>query len=129
MNLVDSSGWMEYFANGQHASLFARPIEDTGHLIVPSICIYEVFKKTLQFFDEKKALEITAVMRMGQVVFLDDQMAFAAAALSYKLKLPMADSIILATARQHHAVIWTQDVDFKDLPDVKYISKAKNISA
>ncbi len=123
MNLVDSSGWMEYFTDGPQAALFGPPIEDTRRLIVPTICIYEVFKKALQLFDEKKALEITAVMRMGEMVPLDDQMAFAAASLSHKLKLPMADSIILATARQHQAVLWTQDADFQNLAGVKYISK------
>ena len=123
MNLVDSSGWMEYFANGPQANFFRKPIEEVKNLIVPSICIYEVFKKTLHFLDEKKALEIVAVMRMGKVVPLDDQMAFSAASLSHKLKLPMADSIILAAAQEYKAIIWTQDADFKDLPGVNYVAK------
>ncbi|MBI4309330.1 MAG: type II toxin-antitoxin system VapC family toxin [Candidatus Omnitrophica bacterium] len=123
MNLVDSSGWLEYLTNGPHAGLFGKPIEDIKHLIVPSVCIYEVFKKALQLFDEKKALEAAVVMRMGKVVPLDDQMAFAAAALSHKLKFPMADSIILATGRQYQAIIWTQDADFQNMPGVKYIAK------
>jgi predicted nucleic acid-binding protein len=120
MNLVDSSAWLEYFSNGSNASSFKKPIEDVKHLIVPSICIYEVFKKTLQFTDEKNALETVAVMRMGEVVVLDDQRAFSAAALSHRLRLPMADSIILATAREYKAILWTQDADFKGFPDVKY---------
>ena len=123
MNLVDSSGWMEYFAHGPQTKFFKKPIEDIRNLIVPSICIYEVFKKTLQSFEEKKALEIAAVMRTAKVVDLDDQMAFSAASLSHKLKLPMADSIILATAHEYKATIWTMDADFKDLPGVNYISK------
>ena len=123
MNLVDSSGWMEYFTDGPQAALFSNPIEDTRYLIVPSICIYEVFKKALQLFDEKKALEIVAVMRMGKVVSLDDQMAFAAASLSHKLKLPMADSIILATARSCGATLWTQDADFREIPGVRYFPR------
>lgn len=120
MNLVDSSGWMEYFSDGPQAVLFKKPIEDTKRLIVPAICIYEVFKKTLQFTDEKKALEIAAIMRMGEVIVLDDQRALSAASLSHTLKLPMSDSIILAAAREYKAILWTQDADFKNLPNVKY---------
>ena len=123
MNLVDSSGWMEYFVNGPQTNFFKKPIEDVKNLLVPSICIYEVFKKTLQFLEEKKALEIVAVMRTARVVDLDDQMAFSAAILSYKLKLPMADSIILATAHEYKATVWTMDADFKNLPGVNYIAK------
>jgi toxin FitB len=123
MNLVDSSGWMEYFSNGSQAVLFKKAIEDTKRLIVPAICIYEVFKKTLQFTDEKKALEIVAVMRMGEVVPLDDQRALSAAALSHTFKLPMADSIILAAAQEYKALLWTQDADFKGLPGVKFFAK------
>jgi predicted nucleic acid-binding protein len=123
MNLVDSSGWMEYFSDGPQTNFFKKPIEDVKSLLVPSICIYEVFKKTLQSFEEKKALEIVAVMRTAKVVDLDDQMAFSAASLSYKLKLPMADSIILATAHEFKATIWTMDADFKGLQGVNYIAK------
>ena len=125
MNLVDSSGWMEYFSNGSQADLFKKPIEDTQHLIVPTICIYEVFKKTLQFTDEKRALEVVAVMGMGEVVPLDDQRAIVAAGLSHTFKLPMADSIILAVAQEYKALLWTQDADFKNFSNVKYF-EAKN---
>ena len=123
MNLVDSSGWMEYFINGPQALFFSEPIKDISHLIVPTICLYEVFKKTLQTFDEKKALEVIAAMQQGQVILLDDQLAFMAAKISVEFKLPMADSIILATAKRLKATIWTQDADFKDVPGVKYIPK------
>lgn len=123
MNLVDSSGWMEYFTDGPQTKFFKKAIEDSSNLIVPSVCIYEVFKKTLQFFEEKKALEIVAVMRMGKVIPLDDQLAFSAATLSHGLKLPMADSIILATAQEYKATVWTMDADFKGLSGVNYISK------
>ena len=125
MNLVDSSGWMEYFSNSSRADLFKKPIEDIKHLIVPTICIYEVFKKTLQFAGEKRALEIAAVMRMGEVVGLDDQRAIVAASLSHTFKLPMADSIILAVAQEYKAILWTKDEDFKNFPNVKYF-EAKN---
>ena len=123
MNLVDSSGWMEYFADGPQAASFKKPIENVKNLIVPSICIYEVFKKTLHFHEERRALEIVAVMRTGKVIDLDDQLAFAAASLSHQLKLPIADSIILATAQEHKAMIWTMDTDFKELPGVHYVAK------
>ena len=125
MNLVDSSGWMEYFSNSSRADLFKKPIEDIKHLIVPTICIYEVFKKTLQFAGEKRALEIAAVMRMGEVVGLDDQRAIVAASLSHTFKLPMADSIILAVAQEYKAILWTKDEDFKNFPNVKYF-EARN---
>ena len=123
MNLVDSSGWVEYFVNGPQANDFKKAVEDSKNLIVPSICIYEVFRKALQFMEEKKVLEIVAVMRLGKIVPLDDQMAFSAASLSHRLKLPMADSIILAAAHEYKATIWTMDADFKDLPSVNYIAK------
>ena len=125
MNLVDSSAWMEYFANGSQADLFKKPIEDTKQLIVPAICIYEVFKKTLQFTDEKKALEAVTVMRQGEVVALDDQRALYAASLSHTLKLPMADSIIYAIAQEYKAILWTQDADFKNFPNVRYFESKK----
>jgi predicted nucleic acid-binding protein len=125
MNLVDSSGWMEYFSNGSQAVLFKKPIEDTKRLIVPAICIYEVFKKTLQFTDEKKALEVTTVMRQGEVIPLDDHRALFAASLSHTFKLPMADSIILAVAQEYKALLWTQDGDFKNFPNVKYFEAKK----
>lgn len=125
MNLVDSSGWMEYFSNGPQAESFKKPIEDPKRLIVPSICIYEVFKKTLQFSDEKKALEMVAAMRMGEVVALDDQRAISAASLSHTFKLPMADSIILVIAQEYRAILWTQDADFRVFPNVRYFEVKK----
>ena len=123
MNLVDSSGWMEYWIEGPQAEVFSEAIEDTRQLIIPTVCLYEIFKKIIQMFDEKKALEAVSIMEQGRVVVFDDQLAVMSAKYSHELKLPMADSIILATARQHKAIIWTQDADFKDLPDVKYFPK------
>ena len=125
MNLVDSSGWMEYFSNSPLAESFKKPIEDTKSLIVPTVCIYEVFKKAIQFTNEKKALEIVAAMRMGIVVSLDDQRALSAANLSYVYKLPMADSIILSIAQEYKAILWTKDADFENFPNVKYFEAKK----
>ncbi|MEW6082853.1 MAG: type II toxin-antitoxin system VapC family toxin [Bacillota bacterium] len=123
MNVVDSSGWLEYFAGGSNAGFFQEPIEDTKQLFVPSISLYEVFKRVLQQRSEGEALQAVAVMLQGKVVELDTRLALSAAALSVDLGLPMADSIILATARTHGAILWTQDVDFKDLDGVRYIQR------
>jgi len=120
MNVVDSSAWLEYFANGPNASFFTSPIEDIERLIVPSVTIYEVFKRVLQQRDEGQALQAVATMQQGAVVNLDERIAVNAARVSVDLKIPMADSIVLATARAHGAIVWTQCEDFKDFPNVQY---------
>ena len=120
MNVVDSSAWLEYFANGPNASFFARPIEETDELVVPSLTVYEVFKRVLQQRDESDALRAAAVMQQGSVVSLDVQLALFAARVSLDTRLPMADSVILATTRLHQATLWTQDADFEGLPGVRY---------
>jgi predicted nucleic acid-binding protein len=124
MNVVDSSGWLEYFANGPNADFFAPAIEDTGNLIVPSISIFEVFKRVLQQRGESDALQAAALMQQGRVVDLDVFIALEAAKVSDGYKLPLADSVILATAQVHNAVLWTQDADFDGLPGVKYKPKS-----
>lgn len=123
MNLVDSSGWLEYLAEGRHADSFAPAVEDTEHLIVSTINVYEVFKRVLQQRGEDAALQAVALMQQAAVVDVSPPIALDAAKLSAELKLPMADSLILATARAHSATIWTQDADFKGLPDVKFIGQ------
>lgn len=120
MNVVDSSGWLEYFANGPNASRFAAPLKDTPSLVVPVVSIYEVFKVVLRERGENDALQAVSAMQKATVVALDSNLAFSAARLSLKHALPMADSIILATARDYEATLWTQDADFKDLDGVKY---------
>lgn len=120
MNVVDSSAWLEYFANGPNASFFAKPIEQPDVLVVPSLTIYEVFKRVLQQRDEGQALRAVAVMQQGTVVDLDARLALSAARLSLDAKLPLADSVVLATARLHGATLWTQDADFETLPGVRY---------
>ena len=124
MNVMDSSGWLEYFADGANAEFFAPVIENLDELLVPTISLYEVFKRVLQQVGEDKALEAVAVMMQAQVVDLDTSIAISAAKISDEIKIPMADSIMLATARNYEAVLWTQDVDFADLPDVKYVAKS-----
>ena len=118
-NVVDSSGWLEYLANSDRASLFASAIEDTGNLVVPVISIYEVFKKVLREQGEDAALQIAGMMQAGRVVDLDTTLALEAA----RHPLPLADSIIYAVAMQHDATFWTQDEHFKDLPNVCYFPK------
>ncbi len=124
MNVVDSSGWLEYFADESNAGFFAEAIENTDDLIVPAISIYEVFKRVYQQRGEGSALQAAAMMSQGNVVPLDRPLALSAARISLDLKIPMADSIILATARSHDAVLWTQDVDFKGIAAVEYRDKA-----
>jgi len=123
MNLVDSSGWLEYLADAPNAEAFAPAIQDTAHLVVSVINLYEVFKRVLQQYDEGKALRVAALMMEGHVVPVTPELALEAARLSAALRLPMADSLILATARAYGAILWTQDKDFQGLPDVRYIPR------
>jgi predicted nucleic acid-binding protein len=125
MNVVDSSGWLEYLAEEPNADFFAPAIENTVELIVPSISLYEVFKRVSQQRDEHMALKAVALMMQGQVVNLDGSIALSAAKLSIALSLPMADSVLLATARVYDATLWTQDEHFKDIEGVRYIAKKK----
>lgn len=122
MNVVDSSGWLEYFADGPNAAVFAKPLQATSTLIIPSISLFEVFKRVMTQRGEDIALEAVAMMRQ-EVVPLDDALALDAARLSVEHRLPMADSIILATALAHRATLWTQDADFENVRGVHYLPK------
>ena len=121
MNVVDSSAWLEYFADGLNAAQFANAIEDTAALVVPAITLLEVFKRISQQRDEATALKYAAVMQQGRVVDLDAALALRAAALGLRHKLPLADSIIYATAQSVRGVVWTQDADFEGLDGVRYL--------
>ncbi len=123
MNIVDSSGWLAYFADEPNAEHFQVPLKDSASLIVPSVTIYEVFKVVLRESSENDAFQSIAAMQKGTVVDLTVKMAIAASKLSFQNSLPMADSIILATAREFNAAIWTQDSDFKNIFGVKYFPK------
>lgn len=123
MNVVASSGWLEYFADGANASFFAEPINKPSQLVVPSLSLYEVFKRIYVQRGESAALLAVSVMHEGEVVDLNTTISLAAAKLSIDLKLAMADSVMFATARERNATFWTQDADFASVPEVKYISK------
>ena len=123
MNVIDSSGWLEYFTDGANANFFKSAIRDEKNLIVPTICLYEVFKIILSQAGEEEALRVAGLMSFGKIIDMDREIALAAAHLSIQHKLAMADSLILATARAHEAVLWTQDEHFRGLPRVKFIAK------
>jgi len=124
MNVIDTSGWLEYFTNSENASFFAPAIENPEDILIPTISLFEVFKRILVERNLDEALEAVALMKEGHVVDLDESLALLAAEISYQLKLPLADSIILATAREGNAILWTQDDHFKGMNDVNYIEKS-----
>jgi toxin FitB len=123
MNVVDSSAWLEYFADGPNAAVFAKPIEATRALLVPSLSLFEVFKRVSQQRSEDEALRAIAVMEQGRVVDLDRATALEAARLSIQHGIAMADSVMLATALRNRATLWTQDEDFDGLPSTRYHAK------
>ncbi len=123
LNVVDSSAWLAYFADERGAAHFAAAIEDTRRLIVPSICVLEVFKIALRQRGEGDALQVTALMQQGTVVDLDARLALDAAKLGLAHKLPLADSVVYATAQRLKATVWTQDEDFDGLPGVRYFAR------
>jgi len=125
MNVVDSSAWLSYFAGDKNSGYFAKPIEAIDKLLIPSITLTEVFKCVLRQNNEELAFEAIAHMEQGTVIPLNSELAINAASLGVELNLPLADSIIYATARKFDALIWTQDADFKNLSGVKFYPKAK----
>jgi predicted nucleic acid-binding protein len=123
MNIVDSSGWLEYFADGPNAADFAEVLENSDDLLVPTLSIYEVFKVVLRQRGESEALRAVALMQEGALIDLTSTIALHAAKISSELKIPMADSVMLATARERNAVLWTQDSDFEGIEGVRFIAK------
>ena len=123
MNVVDSSGWLVYFAGSTNASTFAPVITATDTLVVPTVCMYEVFKRLLAQRGEDDALQAIGIMSLGIVAELTREIAVDAAAISSKLKIAMADSIVLATAQAYQATLWTQDADFEGISGVQYIER------
>lgn len=125
MNLVDSSAWLEFFSGSKNASRFEPIILSSEDLLVPTICLFEVFKIVARDFSENEAIKAVAFMKAGKVVEISERIALVGAQLSLSLRLPMADSLILAVARQYEAVLWTQDADFKGMDNVRYFAKKK----
>jgi predicted nucleic acid-binding protein len=123
MNVVDSSAWLEYFADGPNAAVFAKPIEATRLLLVPTLSLFEVFKRVSQQRSEDDALRAIAVMEQGKIVDLDRATALEAARLAIEHRIALADSVMLATALRNRAMLWTQDADFDGLPGTKYYAK------
>ena len=123
MNVVDSSGWLEYFAEGPNARHFAAAVRLPHELVVPTITLYEVFKVVLRETDENAALQAVAAMQKGTVADLTPTLAISAGKLSLRHSLPMADAIILATAQAHGATLWTQYVHFKGIDGVRYFPR------
>ena len=122
MNVVDSSAWLEFFADGPNAGAFAPVIQNVRELVVPTITIFEVYKRAHQQRGEGEALRAVAAMMQGTVVSLGGELAISAARLSLERRLPLADSVVLATARAHRATLWTQDADFKGLEGVRFFA-------
>ncbi len=123
MNIVDSSGWLEYFSDGPNSKHFSNPLKDSASLVVPVITICEVFKVVLRETGENEALLAVAAMQKGRVIDVTTNLAMKASKLSLIHNLPMADSIILAAAKAHDCTIWTQEANFKNIPGVKFFPK------
>lgn len=123
LNLVDSSGWIEYLTDGPNAGRFAAPLSDAGRLVVPSVSVYEVFRVVLRRRGEDDAIRVAAAMGRGREIPLTSSLALEAARLAHERRLAMADGIILATARLADATLWTQDADFKGLAHVRYVPR------
>lgn len=121
MNVVDSCGWLEFLANGPNADFFAAPLSEVSTLVVPTISVYEVFKRVLTQRGEGDALQAVALMQQGRAVDLDASSAISAARLSAAMGLPMADAIMISAARTHDAVLWTQDAHFDGIDGVRYV--------
>lgn len=123
MNVVDSSGWLEYLADGPNADFFAPAIQAVAELLVPTLSLYEVFKRVLQQKSESDALQAVALMQQGTVIDLTSPIAISAASISHGEKIPMADSVMLASAKHYGATLWSQDSDFAKIAGVKYVAK------
>jgi toxin FitB len=123
MHVVDSCGWIEYFADGENAAFFAPAIEDTENLLVPSLVVFEVCRRVLTLQGEPAARQALRFLAQGAIVQLDAQAQMEAALQSQTYKLAMADAIIWHTASVHNAPFYTQDAAFNGLPNVNFRAK------
>ncbi len=124
MNVVDSSGWIEFLVDGPNAGFFETPLNLQDELLVPSVIVLEVYRYVLRNEGREKALSVAATMHEGRVIDLDTGLAIEAAELGASHGLPLADSIVYASALSHEATLWTQDADFDGLDHVEYRSKS-----
>ena len=125
MNIADSSCWLEYLMGTEIGATVAPVIENPAELIVPTITLYEVYKKLLAEKSEEYALNVISYMQTGKVIELNSGLSLSAAQISRKHKLPMADSIIYATSLHYSAVLFSCDRHFKDIPGIQYFPKTK----
>lgn len=125
MIVLDSSGWLEFFAEGPHVEEFASRLRHPATILTPTIAIYEVYQWIKRERSEEEAVYAAATMRKTKVVDWSDEISLTAADLSLAHKLPMADAIVLATARSHHAELLTTDSDFEGIEGVTVFSKKK----
>jgi predicted nucleic acid-binding protein len=124
MNIVDASGWIEFFLAGANGPTFKPVIENTRELLVPSVNMYEVHRVLSRKLPVELRDMCLEVMRRAPVIELNDERAIAASQLSLKHGLAMADAAMYAIALEHKAVLWTQDADYQGLKGVKYFPKA-----
>ncbi len=126
MTIIDTSGWLEYFTSGPNSDFFSTAIKKDPNIIVPTIILYELWKKISREKGEDKAIELVAQLKRYEIVPLDESLSISAAKISNEYKIPMADSVIYATLKKYNATLWTQDSDFKDFENVRYIEKKDN---
>jgi predicted nucleic acid-binding protein len=123
MNIVDSSGWIEYLLDSDRADLFAQPIEQRQTLLVPVIVLFEVHKVLSRKVSNHAVKQCLDVMRLGRVLEITDARAVAAAGVASTNKLAMADAMMYSLALEFGATFWTQDVDYQGLPSVHFFAK------
>lgn len=123
LNVVDSSGWLEYLQDTPRADLFAEPIEDTAKLLVPTIALFEVHRVLSRRLPPELVNTCLDVMRLARVLDLTDRRAIFAAEIGARHRLAMADAAMYSMALEHRATFWTQDADYAELPGVRYFAK------
>ena len=121
MIVVDSCGWVERFAGSPLGELYGAAMQDPGEMLVPAVCLTEVFRLLAREAGEPAALVGSGVMQQARVVALDAELAIGAARAGQAFRLPLADSVVYATAQAHGAEVWTHDEHFRGLPGVRFL--------
>ena len=121
MILIDSFGWIEFFIDGPRADQYESYFQNSLEILTPSIVLFEVYKKFKKERNEEEALLVAAQMQKTRVVHLNVEIALSAAELSLKYKLPMADSIVYATAQKEQCPVVTSDPHFENLEGVVFV--------